>query len=173
MRNSAELAEALHQGLALEAASPLDYEVTNQLQGHVYQSGYRVEIKDGQHVMWDIRKSPLEYILLIPVSENHFSAELFGNPAEISFSVDHQGHATELFIKMQGSNGFPLPRKDNVAPEQETSVSPATNTPVATTPSGDIIGTYGADGGALSIQEVDGQLAMSNPNPTETEQWPC
>jgi hypothetical protein len=76
------------------------------------QSGYRVEIKDGRHVMWDIRKPPPEYIWFTPVGENYFSAEMFGEPAEISFSGDDRGHATEMFIKMQDSNDFKLPLEE-------------------------------------------------------------
>lgn len=136
------------------------------------QSGYRIEIKDGQHVMWDIRKSPPEYILLTPVGENHFSADLFGEPSEIKFSGDEQGHATEMFIKMPGSNGFKLPLKESTEAEQGASVTESADTPMLVTSPGGIIGTYGADRGALSIQEVDGRLAMSNPNAVEIEHWP-
>jgi len=173
----AQVVARVEEGSAEEAPSARVAEAETDGITGVYgydQSGYRVEIKDGQHVMWDIRKSPPKYILLTPMDENHFSAEMFGEPAEISFSGDEQGHATEMFIKMQGSNGFKLPRKENAeasAPAQGASDIVAADTSVPSIAAGGIAGTYGADRGALTIQKVDGQLAMSNPNAAETEHW--
>ena len=126
-------------------------------------------------MMWDIRKSPPEYIWFTPVGENHFGVEMFGEAAEITFSGDDHGHATEMFIKMQGSNGFKLPLKESAeaaVPGQGASVKGAADTPAPLASPAGIIGTYGVDRGALSVQEVDGQLAMSNPNAAETEHWP-
>jgi hypothetical protein len=139
------------------------------------QSGYRVEIKDGRHVMSDIRKNPPEYIWFTPVGENAFSAEMFGESVEISFSGDDQGHATEMSIKNQGSNGFQLPLKESAeaaVPRQGASLKDAADTPAPLASPAGITGTYGVDRGAVSVQEVDGQLAMSNPNAAKTEHWP-
>jgi hypothetical protein len=227
VRNSAELAEALHQGLALEAASPLDYEVTIHIQGHVYQggdeqahpaaSGLFVDIDRGKPVngritdlrfytfndfseseAWGYFQQQIQEALTYSMnSTGAFEMSGDGNvPLTVTAvlagteAIEPDGSSMVLKLMPEtvyrdgskfGSKVPPAGYTQQVetiqivlAPAEATvaAVSPATDTLVATTWPGGIIGTYGADGGALSIQEVDGQLAMSNPNAMEAEQWP-
>lgn len=76
----------------------------------LYDGGLRVEKKDGQYVMSDVRKPDPEYMPLTSIGENLFSADYYGNPAKIKFSVDDKGQAFAMSIEQQGRT-LKLPRK--------------------------------------------------------------
>ncbi len=74
------------------------------------ESGLRIEKKDGQYVMSDIRKSPPEYLPLTSIGENQFSVDYYGEPAKLKFSLDDKGQAFSMSVEQQGHT-IKLPRK--------------------------------------------------------------
>ena len=74
------------------------------------ESGLRIEKRDGQYVMSDIRKSPPVYMPLTSIGENYFSVEYAGVPAKLKFSVDDEGQAFAMSIEQEG-HSVKLPRK--------------------------------------------------------------
>jgi len=74
------------------------------------ESGLRIENKDGEYVMSDIRKSPPEYMPLTSIGENHFSVDYYGEPAKLKFSLDDDGDAFAMSVEQQGHE-IKLPRK--------------------------------------------------------------
>lgn len=73
-------------------------------------SGLQIEMKDGKYVMFDIRKSPPEYMPLTSIGENHFSVDYYGEPAKLKFSLDDDGNAFAMSVEQQGHE-IKLPRK--------------------------------------------------------------
>lgn len=73
-------------------------------------SGLRIEMKDGEYVMSDIRKSPPEYMPLTSIGENHFSVDYYGEPAKLKFLLDDDGDAFAMSVEQQGHE-IKLPRK--------------------------------------------------------------
>lgn len=72
--------------------------------------GLRIEKKDDQYVMSDVRKSPPVYMPLTPIGKNYFSVDYNGVPAKLKFSVDDEGIAFAMTVEQQG-HGMKLPRE--------------------------------------------------------------
>lgn len=73
-------------------------------------SGLRIEMKDGEYVMSDVRKSPPDYMPLTSIGENHFSVDYNGELAKLRFSLDDDGNAFAMSVEQQGHE-IKLPRK--------------------------------------------------------------
>lgn len=74
------------------------------------ESGLKIEKKDGQYVMSDIRKTPPHYMPLIPIDGSRYSVDYNGMMVELKFSMDDQGNAFGMVIVQQGHE-MKLPRK--------------------------------------------------------------
>lgn len=76
----------------------------------LYDGGLRVEKKDGQYVMSNIRKPDPEYMPITSIGENLFSVDYYDKPATVKFSVDDKGQAFAMSIEQQDRT-MKLPRK--------------------------------------------------------------
>lgn len=74
------------------------------------ESGLKIEEKDGQYVMSDIRKTPPHYMPLTHIVDNRYSVDYNGMMVELKFSLDDQGKAFGMVVVQQGHE-MKLPRK--------------------------------------------------------------
>lgn len=72
--------------------------------------GLGIEKIDGQYVMYDVRKSPPQYMLLTPIGDGQYSVDYNGVMAKLTFSVDENGQAFSISVEQEGHT-IKLPRK--------------------------------------------------------------
>lgn len=99
------------QPAVLESAAIADTESGGITGVYGYdESGLQIQMKDGEFVMSDVRKSPPDYMPLTSIGDNHFSVDYNGEPAKIRFSLDDDGNAFAMSVEQQGYE-IKLPRK--------------------------------------------------------------
>lgn len=106
---STPVSEASSKDVSTEVAETVETDGITAVYGYD-ESGLKIEKKDGQYVMSDIRKSPPVYMPLTPIDDKRYSVDYNGVMVELSFSLDDQGQAFALVIVQMGHE-MKLPRK--------------------------------------------------------------
>lgn len=106
---SAPLVQAAPETAAPEVTETVESEGITGVYGFD-ESGLKIEQKDGQYVMSDIRKTPPHYMPLTLIDDNRYSVDYNGMMVELKFSLDDQGNAFGMVIVQQGHE-MKLPRK--------------------------------------------------------------
>ena len=106
---STPVAEAGSKDAPTEAVETAETDGITAVYGYD-ESGLKIEKKDGQYVMSDIRKSPPVYMPLTPIDDKRYSVDYNGVMVELSFSLDDQGQAFAVVI-LQLGHEMKLPRK--------------------------------------------------------------
>ena len=98
--NTADLVDALHQELALEAASPLDFEVVIHLQGNVYQNRNQPPHAEGSGIMVYLEKGE-------PVNDRIKDLRFYtyGDFSESDAWEFFQGKIQEVLLYSMNSSG--------------------------------------------------------------------